>query len=172
MGFATAVGGLLGHAFLYYFSFAWKLPGWFTSMVSIAVLERACILQARRFIRPGVARFFIWLNIIELLTFMFISFSTLNFIYVEVHTAYGLGVVVFSLSIYLYRQTGNPGNKLFIVAVVVSSFAGIFFIGKIGLGIWFNHYDISHCFMTISAWIFYLGSKKIITNLGPGKLYD
>ena len=47
MGLATLIGGVIGHGFLYLFSFAWKLPGWLTSMFSIALLERASILYAK-----------------------------------------------------------------------------------------------------------------------------
>ena len=64
MALATAIGGLIGHGFIYIFSFAWKLPGWLVSMVSIALLERAVIEYARKLIKPAIGRFFAWLNII------------------------------------------------------------------------------------------------------------
>lgn len=166
MGIATAVGGIIGHGFLYYFGFYWKLPGWFTSMLSIAVLERACIYHVRDRLNDKFAKFLGWLNIVELITFMVISFYTLNFLWVEVHSAYGLAFVVFSLSIYNYRKTKDKGSYYFIIAVLVSSGAAITFITQYDISIWFNHYDISHVFMAISAYFFYLGAK----NLGKVKL--
>lgn len=161
MGFATAVGGIIGHGFLYYFGFYWKLPGWFTSMLSIAFLERACILQVKDIISEKFSRFLGWLNILELITFMVLSFYTLNFLWVEIHSAYGLAFVVFSLSIYNYRKTKNKGSYFFIIAVLISACAAGTFLAKIDLSIWFNHYDISHVFMAISAYFFYLGAKNI-----------
>ena len=43
MGVATLMGGILGHGFLYLFSEAWKIPGWFLSMFSIMLIERSSI---------------------------------------------------------------------------------------------------------------------------------
>ncbi len=164
MGFATLVGGIMGHALIHYFNLYFKIPGWFTSMLSIAFIERACIVKARPFISNTTATIFSVLNIVELLTFMVLSFSTLNFLFVEFHTAYGFAVVVFSFSIFLYRRTRNRGNKLFIFAVIASAPAAIFFMSGIGIGPWFNHVDISHVFMMISAWLFYQGSKYMIAD--------
>ena len=162
MGMATAIGGIVGHGFLYALGFEWKLPGWFTSMVSIAFLERACIEQARPFIKNSTIRFFSVLNIIELITFMIISFYTLNFLYVEIHSAYGLAFIVFSFSIFVYRKTGNKGNIRFIQAVLLAACAATWFLLKWDFNIWFNHYDVSHVFMALSAWFFFLGSEKVI----------
>ena len=41
MSLATFLGGVLGHALLHYVPFYLKLPGWITSMLSVALLERA-----------------------------------------------------------------------------------------------------------------------------------
>jgi hypothetical protein len=99
MGIATTIGGIIGHGFLYLFDAQWnapegfvhvlgkifgeelmkdvanpwKLPGWLTSMFSIALVERASIEYARPIIKKGVGTFFAWLNVIELLTFVFIT---------------------------------------------------------------------------------------------------
>ncbi|MEA1897746.1 MAG: hypothetical protein U9N53_08805, partial [Bacteroidota bacterium] len=77
MGMATAIGGIIGHGFMYMFTFYWKLPGWWLSMVAINLIERSVIYYARRFISEKAGRFFAWLNMIELLTFMALTFSTL-----------------------------------------------------------------------------------------------
>ncbi|MCF8297426.1 MAG: hypothetical protein K9J13_07795 [Saprospiraceae bacterium] len=169
MGVATAVGGLVGHGFLYVFSDTymigvspWKLPGWLTSMMSVAMVERASIEYIRKLVKPALGRFFAWLNIIELLTFMTIAFTTLDFFFVEVHTAYGLLVVVASLNIYIYRKTKNPASKTFLIAVGFSAIGALVFMNEWGLSQWFNHFDISHCFLAISAYFFYKGAMKAI----------
>ena len=171
MAIATAIGGLIGHGFLYLFSdnnaigvSPWKLPGWLTSMVSIALVERASIEYARKIINPKVGKFFAWLNIIELIIFMTITFSTLNFFFVEVHTTYGLLMVVGSFNSYVYYKTRTKGSKLFLIAVGISAISAIIYMNEWGISKWFNHFDICHCLMAISAYFFYLGAKEEIKN--------
>ncbi len=166
MGTATAVGGLIGHGFFYVFdrNMIWKLPGWFTSMVSISMIERASIEYARKLVKPTTGKIFAWVNIIELLTFMAITFSTLNFFYVEAHSAYGLLVVVTSFNLFVYYKTRNKGSRYYLIAVGFSAISALIFMNEWGVSKWFNHYDISHIGMAISAWYFYLGSKLAIND--------
>lgn len=162
MALATLTGGMIGHGFLYLFSFAWKLPGWLTSMFSIALLERASILYARPLIKPRIGTFFTWMNIVELTTFVFITFSTLNFFFVEVHSAYGLLIIVTSFNLVVYVKKKSEASKLFLIAVGISAISALIFMNEIGISVWFNHFDISHILMSISAFIFYKGSIKMI----------
>ncbi len=190
MGFATAIGGIVGHGFLYSLNAQWelpeplvnfigkifgkdlmkdvanpwKLPGWLTSMFSIALVERAAIEYARPLIKNRVGTFFAWLNIIELATFVTITFVTLNFFFVEIHSAYGLLVVVTSFNLFVYIKTKTAGSKLFLIAVGFSTVGALFFMNQWGISPWFNHFDISHTFMTFSAIYFYKGAKKILTD--------
>lgn len=166
MGIATAVGGLIGHGFFYVFNYNmyWKLPGWFTSMISIAMIERASIEFARKLIKSSLGRFFAWLNIIELITFMTITFSTLNFFFVEVHSAYGLLIVVTSFNLFVYLKTRSPGSLNYLIAIGFSAVSALVFMNEWALHQWFNHYDISHVLMTFGAWFFYRGSMKAIYN--------
>jgi Family of unknown function (DUF6962) len=190
MGIATVVGGIVGHGFLYLFEAQWespegfvnliakifgedllkdvanpwKLPGWLTSMFSIALVERASIEYARPLISKKVGSFFAWLNIIELLTFVTITFVTLNFFFVEVHSAYGLLIVVLGFNLIVYLKTKKRGSKLFLIAVGFSAIGALFFMNKLGFSPWFNHFDISHVFMTCSAYYFYLGAKEILND--------
>jgi hypothetical protein len=169
MGLATTIGGIVGHGFLYLFSYSeglpvspWKLPGWLTSMISIAMIERASIEYARKLIRPTVGRFFAWLNIIELTTFVIITFTTLDFFFVEVHSAYGLLIVVSSFNGYVYYRTKNEASKYFLIAVAISAVSALIFMNEWAPHKWFNHFDVSHCLMATSAWLFYKGAMKAI----------
>lgn len=164
MGMATAIGGLIGHGFIYLFSFPWKLPGWLISMLSVALLERAVILYARKLIHPFLGKLFAWLNVIELATFVTITFITLNFFFVELHAAYGLLVVTTGFSLIVYVKTRNKGSRTFLVAVAFSSVSALIFMNEWGIGPWFNHYDISHLLMATSAWFFYKGSLLVIAD--------
>lgn len=190
MGIATAIGGIIGHGFIYLFDTQWespeklihilgkifgrdllkdianpwKLPGWLTSMFSIALVERASIEYARPLINRKVGTFFAWLNIIELTTFVTITFTTLNFFFVEIHSAYGLLVVVSSFNLLVFIRTKKKGSKLFLIAVGFSAIGALFFMNQWGFSPWYNHFDASHTFMTISAFFFYIGAKEILND--------
>ena len=168
MGMATAVGGIIGHGFFYLFSFYWKLPGWWLSMVAINLIERSVIYYARRFISEKAGRFFAWLNIIELLIFMTLTFSTLNFLFVEIHTTYGFLLFVASFSGYIYKKTKSKGSKFFLIAVLFAAISALFFMNEWSFHTWFNYLDISHCIMSISAFFFYKGARAIIEDKDEG----
>lgn len=104
------------------------------------------------------------MNLIELSTFIIITFSTLYFFFVEVHSAYGLLFIVTSFNIVVYRKTKSEASKLFLIAVSISAISAVIFMNEWGFSKWFNHYDISHIFMSISAFIFYKGSLKMIDD--------
>jgi hypothetical protein len=171
MGLATLFGGIIGHGFLYFFDnisksnlpvSPWKLPGWYVSMMSIALLERAVIERSKSLVPKKVGRFFSILNLVELATFMTITGITLNFFFVEVHSAYGLLVVTSSFSLFVFLKTRQKGSRLFLIAVSISAISALFFMNQWGIGPWFNHFDISHTLMTLSAWYFYKGAYWMI----------
>lgn len=112
MAIATMLGGLIGHAFLYAFSFYWKLPGWITSMISIMFVERAAIEHTRIWLKDSLVKIFGIINIIEFLTFLTLTITTLNFFYVEFHSGYGLMFVVLSLEGFLFlKLKTQPQNS-------------------------------------------------------------
>ncbi len=173
MSIATGIGGLLGHGFLYVFEkniditmevSPWKLPAWLISMFSIMLIERASIEYARPIINLKIGKFFSWLNIFEFLTFVTITFVTLNFFFVQIHAAYGLLVVVTSFNIYVYSREKTKGSKIFLLAVGFAALSALIFMNKWGICKWFTHFDISHILMTISAWVFYKAGKQILTD--------
>jgi uncharacterized membrane protein YsdA (DUF1294 family) len=163
MGLATLLGGIVGHGFLYAFRYTgdlavspWKLPGWLISMFSIALIERASIEYSRPLItNKQIFSFFAALNIIELVTFIIITFSTLNFFFVETHSAYGLLIVTSGFNGFVYHKTKSKGSKLALVAVAISAISALVYMNEWGIHRWFNHFDVSHIFMTASAWYFY-----------------
>lgn len=172
MGVSTFLGGIIGHGFLYLFSFEWKLPGWIVSMFSIALIERAAISYAKPLTGERLGRIFGWVNIAELAVFLVISLFTLNFFFVQAHAGYGLVVVVSSFCGYIYYQTRDRGAAWMLGGVGVSLLASLVYMTQWGIGPWFNHLDISHVLMTIGVWIMYRGAKLIITEpyARPGQL--
>ncbi|MEP2668772.1 MAG: hypothetical protein ABJH04_07250 [Cyclobacteriaceae bacterium] len=161
MGLATLFGGVIGHGFLYAFSFAWKLPGWIISMFSIALIERSSIEYARPHINPRVGKFFLILNVIELFTVMAITIYTLNFQWVEFHSGYGLLAVVLTFHGFVYLKTRDKGSGLIIIGVGIASIAALIFMNEISPSIWFNHIDLSHVIMAVAAQMFYNGAIQL-----------
>lgn len=166
MSVATFIGGVIGHGFLYALSFPWKLPGWIVSMFSVALIERSAIERAKSLIDPRAAKFFMVLNIVELLTVMTVTISTLNFKWVEFHSGYGLLGVVLPFHFYTWYRTRDKGSFVIMVAVMVASCAALIFMNKISIHTWFNYLDISHVMMAIGAYVFYKGAVL----LTPGRL--
>ena len=161
MGVATLLGGIIGHAFMYAFSFYWKLPGWITSMVSIMFVERAAIEHTRIWLKDSIVKVLGIINILEFLTFLTLTIVSLNFFFVEFHSGYGLMFVVLSLEGFLFIKTRNTGSRLMLIGVFFAALAAIFFMNKISPHQWFNYLSISHIFMAIAATFFYLGTTKI-----------
>jgi hypothetical protein len=167
MGIATAIGGIIGHAFLYALAIEWKLAGWITSMFSIMLVERAAIEYALPLIHDRMGKILKWVNLIELLTFITLTCFRLDFFFVEVHSSYGLLVVVASLNFYVFMKLKTTGSKLFLIAVGFSAIAALIFMNKWSLSVWFNYKDISHVLMSISALFFYFGARRIIIDPFP-----
>ncbi len=161
MGIATLFGGLIGHAFLYLFSFYWKLPGWIMSMIAIMFVERATIEHTRIWLSDSLVSVFRVVNILEFLTFLTLTITTLNFFFVEFHSGYGLMFVVLSLEGFLFIKTKNVASKNILIGVGFAALAAIFFMFKISPHQWFNHIAISHVFMAVAATFFYQGAKRI-----------
>jgi hypothetical protein len=162
MSLATFLGGVVGHALMHYLPFFMKLPGWITSMLSVALLERAVIQYARKLMDPKIGIFFSRLNIVELVTFLILSLVTLNFQFVLIHAAYGMAIVVTGFTGFIYLREKSTGSKQVLLAVLVCAVGEFFFVFKIGLHKWFNHVDISHVFMMIGSVLYYKGSRKLI----------
>lgn len=158
MALATFFGGLIGHGFLYALSFPWKLPGWIISMLSVALIERSSIEHAKPLIDPRVGKFFLTLNILELLTIMTITMTTLNFQWVEFHSGYGLLAIVLPFHSYVWYKTRDKGSLAVMIAVGIASGAALIFMNKISIHTWFNYLDISHVVMAVGAYVFYRGA--------------
>lgn len=161
MSIATFFGGVIGHAFLYALSFAWKLPGWIVSMLSVALIERSSIEHAKRLIKPSVGRFFLVLNVLELLTIMTVTMTTLNFKWVEFHSGYGLLAVVLPFHTYVYYRTRDKGSLIVMIAVGIASVAALIFMNQLSLHTWFNYLDFSHVLMAVAAYVFYRGALRL-----------
>lgn len=161
MAIATAYGGIVGHAFMHYLEFGWKVPGWLMSMISVALLERSAITHAKPLLTEKQGNFFTWLNSIELVVLTIIVLVTLNFKFVEAHAAYGLLVIVFSFEAYIFKMNRAESSVLFLVATGIAALAATVHLSQFSIHTWFNHLDLSHVLMAGSAFVFFLAGRKI-----------
>lgn len=169
MAIATAVGGILGHGFYYLYDMNSKIPGWYFSMIAIAMFERAAILHARPLLREKIGNFFALVNIIELLTFMTLTIIFVKFIFVEVHAVYGLFVVVFSFELFVYLKTKDKGSFYIFLGTLMAALAALTHGMRLGINEWFNHNDVSHVGMAIGVYFYYLGAKNLTIYEGRNK---
>ena len=161
----TFVGGVVGHALLHYTGIWGKIPGWYISMVGVAMLERAAIIQGRLYMKPGIGRFFSVFNYVEIAIFMVLSILTFNFLFVEIHAFYGLFVVVFCFSLYVFLQSKDKAVINIFVATFCGLLAALCHAMKWSIHTHFNYNDISHIFMTISVIYYYKGYSKLDKSL-------
>lgn len=157
MGIATALAGIIGHGFLYYFGMAWKVPGWFFSMVAIMFIERSSIEHAKTLIGKKTGKFFLMANLWELGIMMTITALTLNFLFVEIHSAYGVLGTVFAFHLFVYRKTKDIGSRYMLWGVAILTVATFIFNYPIIINKWFNHSDFAHTLMTITTILFMYG---------------
>ena len=161
MAIATFLGGILGHAFQDQIDLAWKLPGWLISMLAVMAIERASILHAKPILNENLGKLLEVANVVELLTFAVLAFSTLNFFFIQIHSAYGLGLVVLPIHFYVYWKTKNEGSRIFFLTVIFATLAAFFYTSEIGLNKWFNHLDLAHTVMAISMYLLYRGAREL-----------
>ncbi len=161
MALATAYGGIVGHAFLGYLDFGWKVPGWLMSMISVALLERAAITHAKPLLNKKHGNFFTLLNSVELLVLTIIVLATLNFKFVEAHAAYGLLVIVFSFEVFIFKIKRAESSLIFLLATGVAALAALVHLSQFTIHPWFNHLDLSHVLMAVSAYVYFLAGRKL-----------
>lgn len=168
MGLATLTGGVLGHGFLYALSWSWKLPGWLFSIISVYLIAGFQVNYSRSMLGEKMYRNYRLANTLVFGVFTLLTIVFQKFAFVEAHTAYGfLGVVGYLGFVHLKREGKHHPLRFFLIAIGISFVAGVVFLAQIGFGKWFNHLDLSHVFLGLSAWYFYLGAKRLLSEKGP-----
>jgi len=161
LGWAAALGAIFGHGLIhlnkpYPWTYYLRLVGWLTSMLSVGFMERSAISHAANLVKPNVKKFFLGLNVAEMVLLTIITIATVKFIYVEVHSAYGFLFIILGFHLYNYRKSKNKGSKLMLLNTVVLLITFFIYNTPIIPHVWFNHRDLAHIFMAISSYIMYL----------------
>ena len=164
LGIATLAGGLLGHAFLYSISPAWKLVSWIFTLISVAILSHGLIELSKPLFKPAFSRMVTRVNILILSLALLYTLYTLAFSAVKYYSIFGMLMVVGSLSYVIYQKTDSRGVVKIMIGIGVGVLSALIFSFEWGLGPWFNHNDISHVILSFSAISLYKGAILIIDS--------
>ena len=168
LGLGALTGGLLGHAFLYRIAPGWKLISWVLAILSVSLMVHAIVEMSRPVVRVRLARMILLINWFLMPLALFLTLSRLSFSPVTLYTIYGMLLVVGSLSFYMYVKTDCKGVTRFLVAVGLGVVSALIFSKQWGLSPWFNHNDISHTILSVSALLIYQGGMRVMEVQGPG----
>jgi len=164
MGIAATLGAILGHGLIHIVHPLFKIPGWYFSMFSIAFIERAAISQASATMPKRIASFFLKLNIVELIILCIIVIATIEFKYVEFHSAYGFLIVVLFFHAYNFKKTKNKGSRLMLLNTILLLIAVFIFNYPVVLHTFFNHRDLAHIVMACSIYVIYRATLVSATS--------
>ena len=161
MGLATTFGGIIGHAFYYEFSKAWKLVGWVISMFAIMLIERAAIEHTRIVLNKKYVKILGIVNIIEFIIFLGLVLFTLDFFYVQLHSGYGLMFIVFTIEVLLFLKTKNIATQYIMAGIGFAALSALVFATEFSVHRWFNYLSLSHVMMAVATVYIYGGVKRI-----------
>jgi len=165
LGLGAMTGGLLGHAFLYRLSDAWKLVSWILTIGSVTLMIQALLEVSRPYIKKGIARIISRFNLLLFALALFFTLWTMAFSPVKYYTTFGMVVVVGSLCYYIYQKTRSKGTLILMGAVLLGFISALIFSFEWGLSPWFNHRDISHVILSFSAYYMYKGAVLIMGSV-------
>jgi hypothetical protein len=161
-GIATTCAAFIGHAFLYLFSFEWKMIGWAFSATGILFIEWGTL----HFIREEISsRAFQWISrgtLVKYLAFWTLILTTQSFLATQAQAAIGLIGIVLPLQAYHYLHTRHPGSRAIVFALLFSFLPAITYNAKLSLHTYFNHHDISHLLMAVCLFLIYRGVDQIL----------
>ena len=155
LGLATFWGGLVTHAFIYLLSDVWKVPGWLTGMVAIALISSSSVEYNKEIIGKNITAVLYVLILVELITVMAITTFSINFKWTGYHSAFGLVAIVAPLHAQCWRKSRDLASRLILISIFIFCLSGIVFTLKISPHIWFNYVDLTHIILALAVYIFY-----------------
>ena len=169
MGLSTLIGGLAGHAFLYALPFIFKAPGWVLGMLAVTALAQTAIERSKSLLGSGRARILTIVNSVELLIALGVVFATLWFPVVEIHSAFGMLLLLATLEGWMYATTRRRSSLYLLLSIVFAVAAAGAHVAKISLGTWFTFFDIGHVLMCGTIWMI-LRAAEISTTETPAQV--
>ena len=162
-GISTLIAALIGHAFLYHFGKDAKIYGWVLGIFSISFSLFAVLNHTKSIIGNKNYKTLRNLSYLEILFSLICTFYYWSFIVVIIHTTFSFLFMVVPLEYLKYKKTKSLLSLYIIYGVGFMLIAAFCHLLKLSFGIWFNHLDVSHVFMTLSVYSMYFGVKNFKT---------
>jgi hypothetical protein len=159
-GFSTGISSLIGHAFGYYFDPAMKLIGWILGIAGVTLAQFGALYHTKQAIPKNSFKALMILCIVETAAAVVLVFAMRTFTAVEIHSAFGLLLIVTILEAIYFRRTKSPLSRHFIYGVGLCIVAVTCHLTKLAISPWFNHLDLSHVFMAMALYTMYKGVQK------------
>ncbi len=163
-GIATACAAFIGHAFLYLFSFEWKMIGWVFSATGIVLIELGSIEYVKPHLPKWLYKILMPAVLIQYVAFWVVMLVTKNFLVTQAQAGIGLVAVVFPLHLYHYWKTRHRGSGIIVGAILFSILPGITYNTQLTFHHYFNYHDISHLLMATSMFILYRGVYHVVNH--------
>lgn len=170
MGIASFSGGVLGHCFLYTYGMPLKIPGWVSSLFSIALLERMTIIHSKDNLSDNWLIFLKRLNIVLVIMLTISIFILFSFSLVTIYALFAIAVVATTLELRNFYRNKNKSSKFILLGILMAVFSAIVHSLKLAPHKWFNHLDLSHVFLFSSVLFFFNAAKENITEESVAEL--
>ena len=165
LSIGTLLGGLLGHGFLHYLSFAYKLPGWLLSLLSVSFLSVAVVKYARHVLNKNAYHLLFGFIVVESITTTLLTTLNLSFFWVSIHSV----VLLIGLSLPLLIRSHlsfapTRALRFLTIGLALNAVSAVVFAIELSFDVWFNHIDISHVIMAVSIPYFLLAGKFMMES--------
>ena len=164
LGTGTLLGGFLGHGFLYLLDPGWRLPGFLSSMVAVALLEQASLMVLSQHIQHRAWLLLTWLNILLLFSFLVLVMVTQNFLFVVFYVTFNVLILIGGTQLVIYRRSGHVAAGWFLLAVGTGLAGDVIYVLNLNLSEWFNRNDLGHIFLAVSTILFYRGAGLFLSE--------
>lgn len=163
LSLATFLGGLFGHSLLHATGPYGKLPGWLFSIASVFALEIFVLRVGAGSVRQRAFTFSYALSAALVISCTILTIISLKFLWVELHTVYGLLLLTGIYGIILIRKKRFARTfQFFWMAIGVTMLAGLVFALNLWKSDMLSPMDLSHLLLGLSTWLFYLGAKNFL----------
>lgn len=166
MGLATVCAGTIGHAFLHYLSFEWKMVGWSLSALGLYFFQRASLEFFKERMNQKFFTFLKWVILIELLVFYLLILipETRSFKIVQFNATFNYIAIILPLYLYSIIKWKNYTSLLIIGAILWAVLTAFVYNTQISLHQWFNHHSLTHVLMTTFVIFMYFSVRKLHAN--------
>lgn len=165
LSLATFLGGLLGHSLYHVTGPYGKLPGWLFSIASVFALQIFVLRIGASVVKQRGYTFSYALSAALVISCTIMTIISLKFFWVMLHTVYGLLLLTGIYGIILIRKRRFALTfKWFWAGIGATLLAGLIFVMDLSPIKALSSMDMSHLFLGLSTWFFYLGGINFLVE--------